>query len=718
MTSVAQKAAPDAGLRRLRPMLEARSVAVVGASRRPGSVGEHALRQVLGGGFTGPVHPVNPRYDEVAGLPCVPSLSEISEPVDLAVLAVGNAHLEAQMRLAADLGVGAAVIFASGYERDPGEVSLVARLRDIATSADMAVCGGNGMGFVHVEQRLWVTGYDQPLDLEPGAVTFLTHSGSLFTALLHNRRRVHFNLVVSTGQELVTTMADYLAYAVRRPSTRVVALFLETVRDPAGFVAALDAAQERDIAVVALTVGRHSVTKDLVTAHSGALAGDDGAYEAVFDAYGVHRVTTLNELLDTVELFAGGRRAHAGGLATLHDSGGERAHLLDLAIDAGVPLAALGSQTRERLAETLAPGLPPVNPLDAWGSSRDYHQTFMTCGRLLLDDPDTAGLAFCVDMPDAADQDSYAAIARELSASTDKPVAVLVNVSGALNPAVADVVRRDGIPVLEGTATGLAAFGHLLDHRDHRDRPPMACEPPVRREVVERWRARLELPVAWTEVEALELLEDFAVPTVTRAVVDTEDAAVRAARDIGLPVVLKTSDAAIAHKSDAGGVHLNLRDAGQVRASYRDLSARFGPRATVAAMVEPGVELALGVVVDPDFGPLVVVGAGGVLVELMADRRVALPRLDRRAARRLLDGLAVRRLLAGHRGRPPVDLTAVADAVVRVSVLARTLGDRLAAVDANPLICGPDGCVAVDALVVPAATIAVQHAERVDGGEV
>jgi acyl-CoA synthetase (NDP forming) len=685
-------------------MLEARSVAVVGASRRAGSVGDHLLRLLFGGGFTGPVHPVNPRYDEVAGLRCVPSLADIGGPVDLAILAVGNANLEAQLRQAADLGIGAAAIFASGYERDPGTVALIDRLRAIAASADMAVCGGNGMGFVHVEQQLWVTGYDQPVDLEPGCVTFLSHSGSLFTALLHNRRRVRFNLVVSTGQELVTTMADYLMYAATRSSTRVVALFIEAVRDPARFVAALRMAQERDIVVIALTVGRHVETKDLVTAHSGALAGDDGAYEAVFDAYGVHRVTTFDELLDTVELFSAPRRAHPGGLATMHDSGGERAHLLDLALDKAVPLARIGSRTRERLADVLEPGLPAVNPLDAWGSSRGYVETFMSCGRALLDDADTAALAFCVDLPDPDDQDDYPQIARDLFASTDKPFAVLTNVPSALNQAVADDVRASGIPVLEGTATGLAAFGHLMAHRDHRARPPLAPGPPVRTEVAQRWRTRLELPVAWTELEALELLEDFNVPTVRRTVVDTEDAAVWAAGDIGLPVVLKTAVAGIAHKSDVGGVHLDLSGAGRVRAAYRDLSARFGPRVTVAAMVESGVELALGVTVDPGFGPLVVVGAGGVLVELMSDRRVALPRLDHTAARRLLDVLAVRPLLSGLRGRPPADLAAVADAIVRLSVLAETLGDRLAALDANPVICGPNGCVAVDALVVPAIT--------------
>lgn len=707
MTTVVDTATPDAGLRRLRPMLEARSVAVVGASKRPGSVGDQVLRQLRGGGFDGPVHPVNPRYDEVAGLRCVPSLADIGEPVDLAILAVGNAHLEAQLAQAADLGFGAAVIFASGHDpdrdHDAGQ-GLIGRLRDIAASADMPVCGVNGMGFVHVERRLRASAYDQPLALEPGAVTFLSHSGSLFTALLHNRRQVRFNLAISTGQELVTTIADYLAYAVARPSTRVVAMFLETVRDPTRFLAALRGAQERDIAVIALTVGRHAESKALVTAHSGALTSDDGAFEAVFDAYGVHRVRTLDELLDTIELFAGERRAASGGLAALHDSGGERAHLLDLAIDAGVPLASPGERTRTALADVLEPGLSPTNPLDAWGSSRDYHQTFVACGKALLDDPDTAGLVFCVDLPDI-DDDSYPQIASELFASTHKPVAVLANVPGALNDEVADRLRSTGIPVLEGTSTGLAAFAHLMAHRDHRVRPPRATAPAVSPEIVERWRARLELPAAWSEVEALELLEDFGIPAVTRAIVDTEGAAIRAAHEIGLPVALKTAAGGIAHKSDVGGVHLNLDSVSKVRAAYHDLSGRFGPRATVAAMVGSGVELALGVVADPAFGPLVVVGAGGVLVELLADRRVALPGLDGPAARRMLDGLSVRPLLAGSRGRPAVDLAAVTDAVVRMSVLAAMLGDRLAAVDANPLICRPDGCVAVDALVVPAAAV-------------
>ena len=696
MTATAGSVPTAPATSRLRRMLEARSVAVVGASQRPGSVGEQALAQLVAGGFAGAVFPVNPRYDAVLDLPCVPTLADIAAPVDLVILAVGNTQLEEQLRQTIAIGAGAAVVFASGHD-----VPLE-RLQRAAREAELEICGGNGMGFVHLEQHLRATGYAQPLDLEPGPVTLLTHSGSLFTAMLHNRRRLRFNLAVSAGQELVTTVADYLTYALDRPSTRVVVLFLETMRDPGQFVTGLRIAQQRDIAVVALTVGRHAETKALVTAHSGALAGADGAYEAVFDAFGVHRVRTLDEMLDTVELFCGHRRAAPGGVAALHDSGGERAHLLDLALDAGIRLAEPSDGTRATLAELLQPGLPAVNPLDAWGSSRDYEQTFLSCGQALLDDPDTAGLLFCVDLADQEGVDSYSQIARQLFATTDKPVAVLSNVPGAINDVVADRLRAGGLAVLEGTANGLAAFGHLMAHRDHGARPPVICDPAIDEQMVERWRTRLTAGATWSEANGLALLRDFGIPVVKHAVVDSEDAAISAAADLGWPVVAKTAAAGFAHKSDAGGVHLGITAEDTLRAAYRQLAATFGPDVTVARQVPAGVELALGVIADPDFGPLVVVGAGGVLVELLADRRVALPPLDTLRAHRLVDGLVLRPLLRGVRGLPAADVNALCDTIVALSVLAVTLGERLAAVDVNPLICGPDGCVAVDALVVPA----------------
>ena len=225
----------------------------------------------------------------------------------------------------------------------------------------------------------------------------VSHSGSVFSALLHNRRGLRFNLVVSAGNELVTSTAAYLDHALELPGTRVVALFLETVREPAAFRAALAKAAARAVPVVALKVGRGPAARAMVAAHSGALAGEDGAYQALFDAYGVAQVATLDELADTCELLAG-RRAWPGGLAAIHDSGGERAHLLDVAERLRVPLAGISEATRERLAAVLEPGLPPTNPLDAWGTGNDADEIFAACIQALLHDPATAALALNLDL--------------------------------------------------------------------------------------------------------------------------------------------------------------------------------------------------------------------------------------------------------------------------------------------------------------------------------
>jgi acetate---CoA ligase (ADP-forming) len=644
------------------------------------------------------------------------------------------------------------VIFASCLEPP----DLAERLRAIAQAAGMVVCGGNGMGFFNLEQSLRVCGFPEPADLPAGPVAAVSHSGSVFSALLHNDRGLRFNLVVSAGNELVTSAAAYLDHALELASTRVVALFLETVRDPAAFRAALAKAAARAIPVVALKVGQGRAARAMVAAHSGALAGEDGAYQALFDAYGVARVDSLDELADTCELLAG-RRAPPGGLAAIHDSGGERAHLLDLAERLRVPLAEISEATRRRLAAVLEPGLPATNPLDAWGTGNDADRIFATCIRALLEDPATAALALNLDLTTEPTPDtSYTGLATEAAASTEKPVAVLANLASAVDRAEATTLRAAGVPVLEGTATGLAALGHLLAYRDFLAHPPPAAglvaagtatepdeAPPAgavdnpehprsrpatlphpgtrhRRVGVggarERWRRRLDeagraLGEAGGslgdggrvlgEAEGLALLRDWGVPVVAAEVAGGLEEALAAAGRVGWPVVLKTAAPGVVHKSDVGGVRLGLGGPERLAAAYADLAERLGPRVLVAAMAGPGVELALGVVADPQFGPLVMVAAGGVLVEVLGDRRFALPPVDHGQAMAMLDRLAVRPQLEGVRGAPPADLDAVARAVVNLSVLAVDLGDRLAALDVNPLVAGPDGCVAVDALVVP-----------------
>ena len=685
----------------LRSMLGARSVAVVGASPKFDTPGNRMVRQLLVGGFSGGVAAVNPKYERIEGIDCFPSLPEVPFVPDLVLLGVGNHRLEEQMELAAGRGARGVVIFASALEDPPREPPLTARLRGIAQDASMAVCGANCMGFADVERGLRALAYEERQDLESGDIAWISQSGSAFSALLHAERGIRFNLAVSTGQELTTTMADYMHYALERESTRVLALFLETVRDPENFEAALQLAAQKDVPVVALKVGRTSTSSRLVTAHSGALAGDDAAYEALFDAYGVSRVGTLNEMADLLELLGAERRAAPGGLAAILDSGGERAHLIDAAADLGVPLAQPSEMTLQNVAARLEPGLPAVNPLDAWGTDNDPYNIFLDCCRHLAEDADTGAFAYVVDLHSDRVERGHAWAAERAWASTDKPFAVVCGVTSAIQESAARRLRSVGVPVLEDVNSGLRAFGHLFDRRDARQMSPPTPPDPVPRKIREHWRGVLATGGHIGEATALRMLADYGVPAARSVAAADLDGVIDAAGRIGYPVALKT--AAAYHKTELGGVVLDLADEVTLAAAYREMSSRLGPTVTVQEMARPGVEVALGVVRDPQFGPLVMVAAGGVLIETFRDRRLALPPLDKPHARRLVDRLGIRPLLNGVRGAPPADVGALAATLSRFSVLAHELGDLIGALDINPLIAGPNGCVAVDALVEPSS---------------
>ena len=684
----------------LRAMLEARSVALVGASQRQGTPGNRMVRQLRVGGFTGTAAAVNPKYDEVEGLACYPTLEEVPFVPELVVLGVGNRLLEEQMQAAAELGARGVVVFASGLEDPPREPPLTERLRRIAREAGMVICGGNCMGFVDVERGLRALAFEERADLEPGGVAWISHSGSAFTALLHAERGIRFNLAISSGQELTTTMADYVHYALERDSTKVISLYLETVRDPENFAAALEAAAGRDVPVVALKVGSAAVSAPLITAHSGAIAGDDAAYEALFDAHAVARVGTLNEMADLLELLGAGRSAARGGLAAIHDSGGERAHLVDAAVGLGVPLARPSEETLRHVTARLEPGLPAVNPLDAWGTGNDAYRIFLDCSRLLAEDPDTGAFAYVVDLHSEDAEKNHAWVAEQVWNSTGKPFAVVCGISSAIQPGAAKQLRAAGVPVLEDVASGLRAFRHLFERRDARGLSPLSPPDPPPTHVKQRWREALKARARLPEAEALAMLAAYGVP-VARTVAATDlDGVLGAAGSLGYPVALKT--ATTSHKTELGGVMLGLDDGDALAAAYREMAGRLGPAVTVQEMVEPGVEMALGVVCDPQFGPLAMVAAGGVLIESLRDRRLAIPPVDEARARRIIDRLRARPLLDGIRGAPAADVTALAQAVARLSLLARDLGDLIVALDVNPIIVHPHGCVAVDALAEPA----------------
>ena len=688
--------------RSLGPLLAPRSIAFVGASAREDAPGRDMMRMIRRGGFAGTVHAVNPGHREIEGYPCVPRLADLPGRPDLVVLAVRNDRIEAALGDAAAVGARGAVIFGSctlGNDRNP---PLAARLARIADDYGIAVCGPNGMGYYNDLDRVWICGFPSPREPNPGAIALIAHSGSVFGALVHNDPRLAFALAISPGGEMNATVADYLAYAVERPEVRVVGLFLEAARDPAAFTAALDLAARRGVPVVVLKVGRTEAAAAAALTHTGALAGSDLAYQALFDRHGVIRVETLDELSATLLLLATGRRAARGGLVAIGDSGGERELVIDLADRVGVPLAKIGDETRASIAARLDPGLEAANPLDAWGTGADFVPHFKACFDDLLADPDAALGLFSADLRDGYYlHRGFADAALAAARKTRKPVAVATNYTQVRHEALSLELTRAGVPVLDGTTNALVAVRGAMAYRDFLaragDAPPSG--PPAGSE-----GGRLRHPLASAagaldEGASLALLAAWGMPVVPHRIVATEAAATAAAAELGFPVALKTAEPGILHKSDVGGVRLGLADAASVGAAYRDVSGRLGPRALVAAMAPRGVELALGMVRDPQFGALVTVGAGGTLVELLDDRQVALAPFGVATARRLLDRLRLRRLLDGYRGAPPADIDRLAAVIAAFSVLAAELADGIAEIDVNPLLAGPD-ILALDALVI------------------
>jgi acyl-CoA synthetase (NDP forming) len=559
------------------------------------------------------------------------------------------------------------------------------------------------MGFYNVTRDLCVGIFEKPRAITPGGISHIAQSGSVFTALCHNGCRLGFNLCVSAGNEMTVTLADYMDWSLAQSDTRVISLFIETLRDPGAFVTTLEKARAGDIPVVALKVGRSGISRDMALTHTGAIAGDYAAFSALCRRHGVIEVDDLDEMAATLAMLQTGREATSGGLAAIFESGGFRELFADLAEDNDVAFANISPRTRQEIARHLDPGLVAENPLDAWGTHHRFEERFLGCLRALLGDSGVAGGVFASNFRDGYFLSEGIFRAMEtVSAETTKPLA-LVNMYSDLDNA--DLCRRGfeaGIPVLDGARPALRAFAHLFALNRYRcsTREPVAL--PVDDETTAKAKTLLATAGqdAIEEHPALEILSGFNIPAVARRIVEDVNELAAAVDAVGYPLVLKTAEPGILHKSEVGGVVVDIRDPDSLERHYHDLATRLGPRALVCAMAPAGVEIALGVVNDPQFGPLVLVAAGGILVETLDDRELALCPVSRQEAAAMLSRLRVGALLQGVRGRPAADREALVDAIVNLSRFAHALADQVAEVDINPVIATSDGVVAVDALIL------------------
>ena len=685
----------------LDPLVRPDSIAVVGASRRADAVGNTVLKNLLKGEFPGALYAVNPRYDEIEGVTCYPSLSALPQPVGHVIFAVSDERLEGLLDEALACGVEAAMIYSALMLGTDSEPPLRQRVCEKAKQAGLLLCGANSMGFYNFAHNVWAGGFPTRSHHKPGKAVLISQSGAGMSGIVDPDERIDFSFAVSTGLELTVTTEDYLDYALEQPETRVIGLFLETSRQPGRMIAAFRKAAGRNIPIVAVKVGRTELAAQLGVSHSGALAGSDAVYDAVFDRYGVQRVDDMEQLATALIMFAQPHPVGPGGIVTIHDSGGERQLLIDLAARLGAPLADISARTRKRLEALLDPGLPAVNPLDAWSAGgADYEDRLDECFAALLQDEAASLGAIVHDR--AAHGRIYPDYIRHLRnghSASGKPVFLVSNRQGTgADPLVVETTRA-GFPVLDGIASFLVGARCRLSYCDFQARP--GIRPPVLpASTVSVWRGRLAEIEDIDEIEAGQFLHDCGIPMVTARAVNDEAELVSLGAEMGYPLVMKTAMSGIHHKSDMGGVCLNIGSEAELLHIYRDMSMRLGSRVLIAPMIEgPGVEMILGLTTDEQFGPMVVVGIGGVHAELLQDVVTVAPPFDAATALHNLDRLKMRKLLDGARGAPPVDVPAFCEAAAILSVIAIEFADLVKEVDINPVKAMEQGCLGLDALI-------------------
>jgi len=687
----------------LAPLLSPRSIAIVGASENEGSLAAITHRQLVDRGFRGDIFSVNPKYDNLHGNTCYASLPELPAVPDLVVLAISGLVLEKCFYQAIELKVGGMVIYAANYVENDTRPRLTERLKHRAVEAGIPVCGGNSMGFYNYDDKIFVS-FDSPPDGRPkGNIGLILHSGSGMTYLANNDARFCFNYVIASAQETNATVGDYMDYLLDQSSTRVIAILLEAVRDVPTFVAALKKARAKAIPVVITRLGRTEKSAQLAMSHSGAIVGNHEAFVAVCERYGVILCNDADEMIVTAMLFGAGFRVSAGGLASMLDSGGMREQMIDLAEDHGVEFAQISTVTTDLLRKNLETGLEAVNPMDGMGAlGRDTGKVYLECGKALLDDADTGLLSFEFEFRDGfSHYPELFGVVRELARQYDKPVLLLNSCSFTNISDTAAELTQQGIPVINGIDVALRSIRNLVGFNPEAGNSGAHPETGFDSILISKWAGTLKSLTSCDEITSLSLMSDFGLPVVDHRVADRIGQVIDAAGSFGYPLVIKTAEPEIMHKSDSGGVKIGIQNQQGLEAAYRELDARLGKHVVVMPMVEPGIEVSVGMKNDPQYGPLVIVACGGVLIEMLSDRAFALAPFDRIETNAMIDQLKLARLLDGVRGQPAVDRNALVDLIVRFSELVCEFTETIAEIDLNPVIVNQSGCTIVDALIIP-----------------
>ncbi|HVI09177.1 MAG TPA: bifunctional acetate--CoA ligase family protein/GNAT family N-acetyltransferase [Candidatus Binatia bacterium] len=703
-------------------MFDPRSVAVIGATDRPETVGRTVIENLLNPSFKGKVYAVNPQRPQVLGHKTYKSVRDIPEPVDLAVLATPAATIPSLVGECIDAGVRAAVVISAGFrERGQEGTALERQIQKHLARGHMRLIGPNCLGIMNPALGLNATfAKDLP---RTGSVAFLSQSGALLTAILDwaQREQVGFSTIVSTGSMLDVGWGDLIYHFGNDPRTKSILIYMESVGDAQSFLSnAREVALSKPIIVI--KVGRSEAASRAAASHTGALTGSDEVLDAAFRRTGVLRVQNLADLFYMAEVLSKQPRPRGPRLTILTNAGGPGVLATDALVANGGELAPLSQESLHALDAFLPQHWSHNNPVDVLGDADP--ERYGKAIDVVTKDPNSDGLLAILAPQGMTNPTDVAKRLESYAHSTGKPL-LASWMGGVMAAEGEELLNRTGVPTFSYPDTAARAFTYMWRYtynlRGLYETPSLAEGPELTgaaragvRQIIEHAHARGRTLL--NEYESKQLLSLYGIPTVATRIAPSEYEAVQAAKEIGFPVVLKVFSETITHKTEVGGVKLNLRDEQAVRDAYREIERSVAQKAgaenfagvTVQPMVNPdGYELILGSSIDAQFGPVLLFGSGGQLVEVYKDRALALPPLNTTLAQRMMEQTNIYKALKGIRGRKPVDLLALEGLLVRFSQLVIEQ-PWISEIDINPLLASPERFLALDARVVlhPASTAA------------
>jgi acyl-CoA synthetase (NDP forming) len=704
-------------VKHIHAMLHPRNVVLVGATDKPGNYAERIWNNLIKYKFEGRLFPVNAKRETIWGVPCYKDFASLPEKPDHVLVLVPARFAVQVIRDAAAAGARSATIVTSGFSELQDEESqrLAVELQQAIRESGLAVTGPNCLGNLSAGEKLFTNIDDRIVTMEAGAVAIAGQSGAIVMAIRQalEDRGVSVGYMVTTGNEAGLETPDLMAYFAADPSVRAIVVYLEGVRNTKAFRDACKAARAAGKPVIALKLGASEGGRAAAMAHTGALAGSIETFDAISTREGVIRVRGLDELIETTECFVHADPPKGNRLAAVTLSGGKRGLLIDAFYSAGLNFAPLSLDASEKLEKMLGPGSIVGNPLDAGFAAVVDPSVYMQSIKVMIDDPDTDIVIIDSELPKAPHElrERNLRIVNEMAGRASKPVIYISAMSIGFTEFTKGLRKSlPNIAVMQGMDRAVGAIKALIEYASLRKEVPdiLSSSTPSARALLEKTLKSANGAAALDEVASKKLLRAYGIPVSKEAIARSAADAVKIAKKIGFPVVAKVVSAEILHKSDIGGVVLNLGSAAEVKKAFNDITARVRKLKSkpklegilIAQQIKAELEVVVGAALDAEMGPVVLFGTGGVDIELLKDVALAGAPLDAAEARQLIGRTKAGVKLKGYRGKPALHEASAVKALVGLSNLMVDAGNRIASIDVNPFLINSKTGVAVDALIV------------------